>query len=760
MATSDLLGDEPPAPWASLRRQQDRIVPLDARVRALLLGTGTAGGTGPLTFTEAVGFAAALTATELGEALVEVWLRDMPPWGAGTSQALLPIAGATAFGRLRLRAPTTPPDDLMLAVVTAGRALRFDDAASHPLVRAWAAGAGVAPAGLAAFVGYPVRHRGQILGVLAAATTAIPSPDHTMFLDTLADYLAAGAHEAHQRHFLQAQREMAQAVLREAPLAAAVVTPGDNIIVLTNPRFDQLFNIGPDVWGQRLDAALPDHAHQLRRALRLDDVTRFGETRVMFDLTIRLPDGLTYWDITCAPLHAASGAIDGILIAGVEMTPRVVQRQRQQRAVDIAQERVAQMITLHQVALAVAGQLDQDPFALLRQIVEKMAALFDATGGMVYYALRETNELEVVVSTGLSKDFTGIRLSQGEGLSGRVAISGQGQWVNEYRRYVFRASVFADEPFGAVAAVPMKHRGRVIGVICLVHELPRDDAPPRRALPDDEERTEFTAEDIWVLELFANQAALVIETARTYQDLERAYQQQRALGRQKDDFLARASHDLRLPLTSIIGFLDLALETLHRGDDVQAMVQQVADEAQRLNTMMDELLAQSQQESSERGVQLRPTRLAPVIDEVVGARRKQATLHGTAHRFIVGVPADLAVQADLTRLKEVLENLLSNAVKYSPRGGDITIEARAQPDGRAVVMISDEGIGIPPEAHTRIFDRFTRVESPLASEIRGTGVGLYLAQQLIGAMGGALWLERSAPGEGSTFAFALPLAGG
>lgn len=760
MAVNDLPSDGAGLAWQPMRREHDRIAQVEQLVRMALLSGASDAGERELSFEAAVRYTMMQLAQVMEESVVEVWLRDVPPWGAGDGESLAPIASATRAGEVA----RTTPDDLILAVMTASRPLRFDDAPEHPLVRTWVTGAEVSPEVVNVFLGLPVRYRREMIGVLAIAIPYTPSVEHVALLDSIADYLGVAAQVAHATYLEEHQHDVSFAVLREAPLAAAVVTPGDYTLIITNPRFDHLLHIGPDVWGQRLDVALPEHAAALRKAWRLDEVSRTGTLRVMLDMPVRLLEGLTYWDFTCAPLlDGPTGTVQGIVITGVDVTARVVQRQRQQRSVDVAQERVWQMVALHQISLEVATQLGQDPMALLRQILEKMAQVVDASGGMVYYADRETGDLEAIVATGLSKNYTGTRLARGEGLSGRVFITGQGQLVADYRRYPLRASAFAEAPFGAVAAVPMKQRGQVVGVICLVQELRLDGTPIHHHHLDDTQ-TAFTAEDIWLLELFATQAAHAIENARTYLDLERAYQRQRALDRQRDDFLARASHDLRLPLTSVVGYLDLALARVEGDDDLQTLLQQAADEAQRLREMLDDMMAQVRQDGQGREPQTRPLDLGPIIEDVVQARRKQVALHGTRHRFFLQIDEPLTVLADRTSLKEVLENLISNAVKYSPGGGDIVIAARAtvaQDDAQgemALVTVSDEGIGIPPEAHDQIFERFLRLESSLASEIRGDGIGLYLARQLVEAMGGTIWLAQSQPGVGSIFAFTLPLA--
>jgi signal transduction histidine kinase len=739
------------------RREQDLITQVETTIRRALLNTGVdSGDIEHWEFIDAVHHAAFQIATTMDEVLVEVWLMDLPPWGTGESPSQLQLHASIAPRYSdRLSRVGATPDDILFSVLTAGRPLRFDNALNHPLVHQWAIAAGVDPEVIEVFLGIPIFHHSRLYGVVAVAISYAPTAEHVHMLDMMAEYIAIGAQYAHTQYTLHSQRELAQTVLREAPLASAVLRPNDYTIILTNALFDRLLQIGPDVWGQQLESVLPDHAPLLRVSLHLDEISKTGESRTIVELPIRLAGGLTYWDFTCSPIQSSTGTIEGILIAGVDVTIRVTQRLRQKRNVDVAQERVYQMVALHQTSLEVASQLGQDPHTVLRQIVERMATLVEATGGTVLYANRDTGELEVVISTGLTKDYTGIRLKRGEGLAGRAFITGEGQWVDNYHEYLLRSDAFKDEPFSAVAAIPMKQWGKVIGVICLMHVISNDPLNTRRG--DEVDTATFTPEDLAMLDLFAAQAAHAIESSRNYKNLEEAYQEQRAVDRQKDDFIARFSHDLKLPLTSIIGFLDLALAIVEDKSELQPILKQASDDAQQLGEMLDQLLAQARLDSGKREVYRKPVRLVSVIEDVVRARHKQIEFQGTDHRIETLVKDDLVVMADLARFKEVLENLISNAVKYSPHGGMITITTSAE-NTQARITIKDNGIGIPPESHDKIFERFTRLESPLASEIRGTGLGLYLARQLIESMGGKLWLEHSILNEGSTFAFTLPLS--
>jgi signal transduction histidine kinase len=128
------------------------------------------------------------------------------------------------------------------------------------------------------------------------------------------------------------------------------------------------------------------------------------------------------------------------------------------------------------------------------------------------------------------------------------------------------------------------------------------------------------------------------------------------------------------------------------------------------------------------------------------------------HRVIVegNDQPELHVLADQDRLSEIVGNLLSNAVKYSPGGGAVRVSIDCR-DGYGCVAVHDEGLGIPPEHQERLFTRFHRVDTPDRVAIRGTGLGLYIANQLVALHGGTMSVA-SEVGRGSTFTFTLPLA--
>lgn len=245
---------------------------------------------------------------------------------------------------------------------------------------------------------------------------------------------------------------------------------------------------------------------------------------------------------------------------------------------------------------------------------------------------------------------------------------------------------------------------------------------------------------------------------RRARDLADEHQRAVELDESKSDFLRLASHEVRAPLTVLLGYIGL-LEDGMFGDIPDAARSQVLPV---LRTKVDELVALS--EAMLQAARLDDGRLeierAPVdIRELVreAAARVEPML-GPSHHLGVDCPAaPVIVLGDRLRLVTVLVNLLANAVKYSPSGGEVRCAVRSG-EGLAVVTVSDQGIGIAPEDLPRLFQRFTRVASGVDAEIPGTGLGLYIARQLARKHGGDI-IAASKRGVGSSFTLSVPLAG-
>ena len=225
----------------------------------------------------------------------------------------------------------------------------------------------------------------------------------------------------------------------------------------------------------------------------------------------------------------------------------------------------------------------------------------------------------------------------------------------------------------------------------------------------------------------------------------------------KSDFVAAVSHELRTPLTSIYGFAATLLrQDIPFGEDERrTFLGYIASESERLTEIVDELLNVARLDTGDLQVELGRIDVGSVVSEVVGTVEESDVLNG--HRFEIDLPDEpLAAEADRDKVRQVFSILVENALRYSPQGGKVTVGARRN-DDRVEVRVVDEGMGIPAAERERIFRKFYRAESAARGGAAGTGLGLFIAKELVNAMGGRIWVD-STEGEGSSFAFELPAA--
>jgi PAS domain S-box-containing protein len=224
----------------------------------------------------------------------------------------------------------------------------------------------------------------------------------------------------------------------------------------------------------------------------------------------------------------------------------------------------------------------------------------------------------------------------------------------------------------------------------------------------------------------------------------------------KADFIATASHELRTPLAAVYG----AAQTLLRHDFAldeggrDRFVSLIAQESERLGRIVNEILLASQLDAGRVDLEVEPFDAEELIDRVVEATRAYAPPNVTVERFAPStVPR---VDADREKVRQVLANLVENAIKYSPDGGRVEIGLEPR-DETVLFYVKDEGLGIPPDEQSRVFEKFYRLDPEMTRGVGGTGLGLYICNELVNRMGGHIWVDSKA-GQGSTFLFELTAA--
>jgi signal transduction histidine kinase len=238
-------------------------------------------------------------------------------------------------------------------------------------------------------------------------------------------------------------------------------------------------------------------------------------------------------------------------------------------------------------------------------------------------------------------------------------------------------------------------------------------------------------------------------------ELDEQNEQLREVDRMKDQFVSSVSHELRTPLTSIVGYIELLLdeEEFDNLDDEQRKFLEIIDRnCHRLTRLVDDILFIARVDAGRLSLELQPVDLAKLASMAVESARPFAGRKNQTLR-LEAQPDLPALQADPTRMNQLIDNLISNAIKYTPEGGTATVVV-ARSDGAIHVEVRDTGVGIPPDELENLFVRFFRAST--SGVAQGTGLGLSIVKSIVEAHRGTIDVQ-SELGEGTTFLVDLPL---
>ncbi len=316
--------------------------------------------------------------------------------------------------------------------------------------------------------------------------------------------------------------------------------------------------------------------------------------------------------------------------------------------------------------------------------------------------------------------------------------------------------------------LPLLSKDRVLGVITIQSFEPHA----------------YTTHHLNVMRSLASFASVALDNANAYRQLNDQEHEIRRLLEEaeharaiaedadaaKSSFLSTVSHELRTPLTSVLGFAKIIKKRLEdrifplvpTGDpkvaqtirQVEENLGVVVSEGERLTKLIDDVLDLAKIEAGKLEWQMEPVSVAEVIDRATAATSSLLDQKGLG--LVVEVADGLPpITADRDRLIQVVINLISNAVKFTDTGS-VTCRALRQ-DGTIVVSVIDTGLGIAPADQPKVFERFKQVGDTLTDKPKGTGLGLPICREIVEHHGGRIWME-SAPGQGSTFSFSIPVA--
>jgi signal transduction histidine kinase/CheY-like chemotaxis protein/HPt (histidine-containing phosphotransfer) domain-containing protein len=324
-----------------------------------------------------------------------------------------------------------------------------------------------------------------------------------------------------------------------------------------------------------------------------------------------------------------------------------------------------------------------------------------------------------------------------------VRVAGGARTVSVSNAAAEMANGSADHSgIGTMLGLPMTRDGQLIGVLALA----RTDVAA------------FSAKQIELATVFADQAAIAIENVRLINEIrEKGWQLERAL-QHKSQFLATMSHELRTPMNGVLGMIDV-LEAEGPGKDQTHTLNMMRESAEVLLRNINDLLDYSRIEAGALRLEELPFVLKDLIDGAVEVFKPQATRKSLSLVGIVASSPSDAFIGDPTRVRQIIFNLLSNALKFTDRGG-VMLRAAAESTengmAKVVLAVTDTGIGISSEQQARLFKPFSQVDSSITRRFGGSGLGLSIVKQLAELMQGDVTVS-SLPGSGATFIVTLKL---
>jgi K+-sensing histidine kinase KdpD len=260
----------------------------------------------------------------------------------------------------------------------------------------------------------------------------------------------------------------------------------------------------------------------------------------------------------------------------------------------------------------------------------------------------------------------------------------------------------------------------------------------------------FTPLEVNLFKAIARETAYAIKNMQLFEEASKA-KALRELDTLRTELLANVSHELRTPLAAIKGFASSLLQPDISFDDETrtSFIQTIDSEADRLSHLIDDLLLMSRIEAGS----YKAKKELYEIGEIVSSIRDRLYNLAVKHNLRIAIPDNLPpVLVDGSRIGEVITNLVENAVKYSPEGTDIMLNIEQQGD-HLVIHVQDNGMGIPEEAWSKVFERFYRHSG--SEKRKGFGLGLCICRGIVESHSGRIWV-KSQPGRGSTFSFSLP----
>ena len=413
-----------------------------------------------------------------------------------------------------------------------------------------------------------------------------------------------------------------------------------------------------------------------------------------------------------------------------------------QSAATTAQELQAEIATLDRLGLALAGHLDLG--RLVKAVTDAGVAVTGAAFGAFLY--RDASGVWTHSFSGAPPEaFVDFPLSQeaeafGSPFHGAVSRSDDLVCDPRYGQNLpFKQMPPGLLPARSYLSAPVRSGGGdLLGGLFFGHPDPGV----------------FHARDERLVAGLAAHAAIAVDNAHLYRDAQEARTVAETASRVKDEFLATLSHELRTPLTAIVGWAYLLQRGQLTPDEISGAGDTIIRNANTQNQIIDQLLDVSRIVTGKLQLDLQPVDIGSVVKAAIGTVTPAANAKSVLLQLVQD-PAGSSVMGDPERLQQVFWNLLSNAVKFTPKNGRVRVSVQSIAS-RVEVAVADTGLGIDAVFLPHVFNRFSQRDSSSTRSVRGLGLGLAIARQLVELHGGSIQAESPGTGQGSTFTVAFP----
>jgi signal transduction histidine kinase len=488
--------------------------------------------------------------------------------------------------------------------------------------------------------------------------------------------------------------------------------------------------MAPTVEGKLTPASFEVARKVFAEALAVDGTAQEGlSASRTLDLEFTCKDGSTVWtEVKATLLHDPNGQPTGIL--GV--TRDITERRQAEEAIRQHSRRLA---LLNQAGQAFSSTLDPDQ--VLATVLEEVRRLLDVVAASVWLMDPETDELVCWQAAGpYGENVRGWRLAAGEGIAGWVAHSGEhlivsDTWADE--RHFKEVDQQTGLSLRSILTVPLRVKQDVIGVLQVA----------------DTEIDRFSAPELALLESLAGSAAIALDNARLVEALRQRTVELKVRNEELDAFAHTVAHDLKSPLSLIIGFAQVLEQDYAELPDEELghCLCRIAHNGRKMSNIIDELLLLAAVRKV--AIDMGSLDMASIVTEA--QQRLAFMIEG--HQAEIILPDTWPIALGYAPWVEaVWVNYISNAIKYGGQPPRVEAGATVQADGKVRFWVQDNGPGIPPEAQARLFTPFTRLDQLRAN---GHGLGLSIARRIVEKLGGQVGVESEA-GQGSVFSFILP----